>query len=319
MILKYFMLIVILFFNGNLFASEDFYTIKVESVSQNTTTISQDIEKAFQRLEKKLTNVEQLPTPSYEQITNIVEQYQYVEEEGRQFLLIDFDKKAMMNYLNDNHLMAQKTISQKPLLLYVAQKVGDKEELLDIESNAIVEIIINQAEKEGFSLISPAVDLNYLEEVHFNDIWHANAAVFEPFVERYQAKGVLIVQLQRKEGDDWHSNWHLFQSKNHIETSVANVPIQGLTSQALQDIKLKQQNIKPIVQNIQIQAMHQNSQIDYEKMFNNLKKTPGVLTVQIDSVTPDSVFYKLSINTDKETLMNKLKGHIDTSMIKVTP
>lgn len=317
---KTLLLILIFSLSSSLFASNQTYTIKIESLSKETMTASQDIKRAFQQLTQKLSPSAPLSNPSYETIANIIEQYQYVEEENKLFLLIEFDKKTMRDYLSQNNLDTTPLPSDKPLLLYVAQKVGGKNSLLDIETNAaLIETIIQEALKQGFSLISPTFDISDIESINFDDIWQNNISKLKTEIERYQTQGVLIVKLQREEGEEWQSEWDLYQRKKHAQTRAFGAPIKALTAQALQKIKEQPATHRQINQYMMIEALHLNSEETYQSMFNSLKKTPGVLSVQIDSVTPDSVFYKLSINTDKDELINKLKGHKNFDKIKVSP
>lgn len=306
-------------FSSTAFAIDN-YNIKIETISQDRTTISQDIEQAFQKLIKKLTGSKESSPPTYNQIMGIVEQYQYIDEKDKQYLLVEFDKASLNDYLT-KHQLNQLSIQDDAYLLYVAQIVDDKQELLDQEtSEPILNVIKQQALKQGFNLITPTMDLDDLSSISFNDVWQQDQIALNKAVKRYQAKGVLVLQIYRHDGEEWHSNWHLHQANNHLESQAQNAPIAQLTEQGLQLLKQQLTLIKePAKQVILLEAENSNSNKDHQNLFNSLQKLKGVEQVQIDGVTPDTVLYKLTINTDKEQLIKKLSELKNIMKIEMQP
>ncbi len=321
--MKVFQLVIFLLFTfiatSTTYADDsDTYKIKIETISQDRTTISQDIEQAFHKLIKKLTNKED--TASYNQIMGIIEQYQYIDEQNKQYLLVEFDKTALNNYLKQHQLNSFK-IQDEAYLLYVAQIVDDKQELLDQETNSpILNVIKEQALKQGFNLITPTMDLDDIESLSFNDVWQQDKKALYSAAKRYHAKGILVLQLYRQDGNDWHSNWHLYQANNHFESQSQNAPVAKLTEQGIQQLQQQIHTFKtPAKQVLLIQVRNSNSNKDYKNLLNTLQEFKGVEQVQIDGVTPGSVLYKLTINTDKDQLINKLSGLKNIIKIEMQP
>ncbi len=302
-----------------LMAKASDFTLKVESTSSSSISINEDIEKAFNQLQQTLTKNEESPIQTYAQIAGTIEQYQYIEESSKQWLFITFNEKATLAYLKQKHLLTMSTTN--PItIVYVAQKVGFTKTLLDIETSPdVLNTIIQQAGNAGLVLIAPAMDLNDIETLNFDDVWQQNMTSLKRSASRYQASGILLVKLQRVDGDNWQSSWHLYQNDALIETSIRAAAISKLTQQAISYFNASKEKISLTTQNIRIQTTLSNSQNDYQKTLLSIKKIAGVLDVQLDGVTQGSVFYTLSINTDKNELIRKLKGHKKIIHVRVMP
>ena len=109
-------------------------------------------------------------------------------------------------------------------------------------------------------------------------------------------------------------------ANNHLESQAQNAPIAQLTEQGLQLLKQQLTLIKePAKQVILLEAENSNSNKDHHNLFNSLQKLKGVEQVQIDGVTPDTVLYKLTINTDKEQLIKKLSELKNIMKIEMQP
>jgi hypothetical protein len=286
------------------------YTIKLETNPSEKATTNQDIAIAFKQLINDLTGTSIKKGLTSDQLLAIVEQYQYSEEQGRQYLIVDFDKKAVTNYLKNHNLDSGRTM-ENSYLLFAAEQTDNHQKILDPDTNAILlNTISQQAHKEGLELVSPTMDLEDLAAVQFADIWQHHYDTLLQVAKRYKTKGILVLKLSRKSGDDWHSDWQLYKNNRVMGAKASNAPIRNLTHEAIQEIKEQlEQNTNDAPSSIYVQVNQINSNENYQAIFKTLKKIPGVLQVQLDGVTPDSVLYKLSVETDKETLIQNLKGH----------
>lgn len=305
---KFSLIISLLLVSYTIFAHNDFI-IKVESLAKDKTTINQDIERAYQKLVLNTTN-QQAPTiddPS--ELMSLVEQYQYVDENNQRFLVVNFNKGAIQDFLA-NHKLTPIPNSNHTALLYVAQIVDGKKSLPNLETDPkLIEMIINQAKQNGLLLISPAMDLDDVSNIHFADIWQQKLPVLTAAAQRYNVKGILILKLSKSAEDHWQSDWHLLFKDKQCEAQVAEMTLTELSQQALQQLHQQLQSYAKIQQDIFIGVNHADSNKNYQLLFDILKKLPGVKQVQLDQVTPDSVLYKLSTNSGKDKIINRLKAH----------
>jgi len=290
------------------------FNIKVETIATDRTTTTQDIEQAFYKLMRRLTSQPLPKTIANKNIMPLVEQYQYNKDGEHEFLSISFNKQAVRKFLVETKLVTDNSDHQV-ILFFALQKKATNYQLLSYdEGGDILDEISQQAQQFNFKLVLPTMDLQDLQLLDLDNISAEDPKNIQLMAKRYQAKGVLIVQLEKNAKEGWQSEWSLYTAGNHFSIAGDGFSLKLLAEQAL--AQFKQQIIEPAAtQSVYVQVNQSSSNNDYQSMINVLKKLPGVRNVQLDGVTPDSVLFKLVINIGKEMLLSELKAHNQVELI----
>lgn len=293
-----------LFLSINLYAASD-YQVKIETIDKSRTTISQDIEQAFLQLLKKKTGIATEQPFNYEQIMQLVNQYQYVNESNSQFLIIDFDRSSVDQFLDKHSLNKPQKTS---LLLYILKPSETGLQLISADANnPLTKTLSQQAQNAGIELLLPAMDLEEMESLAPSVIANITLPILNQVANKYHADGSLILQLQADDSEQ--ANWTLQKNQNSASIKQAienNGEALKLTLQTLNQ-KLTQQIPPKTEVTYFVQIDTGSQQPNLQAMTQSLNNIDGINQVQLDGVTPSLVLYKLSAFADQDQIIAKLQ------------
>lgn len=305
-------------------AATHLFSAKVAVASEDDRLRPAAVQEALSEVILKLTGraIDQIPQLHKQPMPAMqwMDSYAYEEADGKLYLKVFFDDKAFKKQLNTLNISIWG--ADRPLLaVFVAYDNGTSQQVLSNSSledqqsdssrrDLLTELKV-EMERYGIPYVFPLMDISDMAKLSFTDIKNFNIDAVSGYAkQRYGANGVLLAVIKQTP-DTMHSQWELsidnekmqWFGQGSLEYNITNaigVFGKGLAQYyALDATPMENQTVFVSVEKV-------TSRSQYREMLTALQKLPMVRMVEVASIEPDGVLYKLKFNSSVDKLMQAI-------------
>lgn len=247
--------------------------------------------------------------------TTYVDSYQYrkldvqqAQERGLQgeqlVLWVEMYPRSIIQLLRDNGLPIWGQVRPGMLSWVVLDQGGVRELLGAASSHPGLEILQRRASLRGQPIQFPLLDLVDKEALTVSDVWGGFGDSVRKASSRYGDDVVFYGRIYSSGNQQWHADWNLLlkqqEWKWHIEGSdLASVITPGV-DQAVDYIasRFAQTTVNTTTNHNLVKVWNIRSLADYAAVMAYLQKQVSVEEVIADTITPDSIVFRVRSTAD---------------------
>ena len=321
--MKHRLILLFILLTGNAFGQADYYQVAL-NVSENTSDLVY-FQQALNTVLTKLTLdsdiannpeiINALKAPS-----TFVKRYHYKKDQNMRQLFVQFHPKLVDRLIKKAEL--RKWSGDRPTVLIWAVNHNAGNTVFSSELPQMQEALTVQATQLGLPFNLPTMDLDDLANINEKDILTQNQHAISNASKRYDTDAVLTLVIETNPDEQLQSKWTLDSPGKQFQWQLIGEDYQQVVKQGLIVVRQKLAELKANSKHsYYFNIENVNSTKHYETLIHYLSKLPGISQVELESVTPNSVLYKLTGNTKIAAIEkalargNKLslKEHFDTN------
>lgn len=188
----------------------------------------------------------------------------------------------------------------------------------------------DSADSFSLPIVFPFGDIDELSTISEKDLWKITPETLVDASERYGTANILVLKMQTEKTNPCITEWAFRPEGKHTvnwneSAKSCQIALDAGIAQTLHDVFLfptKKNTLKkdtlPVepTQIIYLSIFHIESAEDYQLILNDLQSQPGIITVDIDKVTPVEVSYKLHTKKNLNEIMDLLATHQELQFLK---
>jgi uncharacterized protein len=297
---------------SSIFANVNYYqvSVKVDSASQNPTYFQKALNTALSRLtlDSDIANnphiINALKEPG-----SYIKRYNFKKLASQWQLSILFNPKLIDKLIKQAQL--RKWEGQRPTVLIWAVNHDQGNNQFSNDFPKMQNALKDQSTLLGIPINLPTMDIVDVSNINENDILTNNHKAITKASKRYDTDAILTLLVQAEPDGQLRSSWLLETSNTQFQWNLVGEDYEQIIKQGLAVMRQKFAEYRADKKQVYyLNIENINSTKAYEQLISYLNRTAGVKQVQIDSVTPNSVLYKLTVNTKIAALEKTLKrGH----------
>jgi hypothetical protein len=179
-------------------------------------------------------------------------------------------------------------------------------------------------------IVFPFGDIDDLSTISEKNLWNITPKTLIEASERYGTANILVLKMQTEKTNPCVTEWAFRPEGKHTihwneNAKTCQVALDAGITKTLHDVFLfptqkdTSQKAAPLpepTQIIHLSIFHIQSAEDYQLILNDLQSQPGIMSVDIDKVTPVEVSYELHIKGNLNDIMNILATHQELQFLK---
>lgn len=309
---------------------QDLYDARVPVIAQGESERHAAIRSAFAEVLVKVTGDQRAPSLSPLAATlddpmKFVQQFRYRTLEaprpeeadaGREYtqaIHVSFDPQAVNQLLQDAGVPVWGR-TRPTTLLWVAVEDQGERYLVDADSGVeLPKTILQAAERRGLPVLLPLLDLVDQRRIGFTDVWGNFEDAVLGASARYETGAVLVGRLYRTPAGGWSARWSLYhdgtgdhwrsEGAQQLEVVAAGI---GGTADLLGQRYAQLLSTKD-ARALDIVVTEIADLDDYARTADYLRQLDPVSDVQIASVEPTQVRFRVSVRGDRDGLVRTIR------------
>ena len=227
-----------------------------------------------------------------------------------QELWVSFDARAVNQLLYDSAVPVWGR-ARPATLIWLAVEDQGRRELVGADTRAELQVALEQeARRRGLPLFFPLLDLEDQRQLHFADIWGNFGDAILQASRRYHSEAVLAGRLHHRADGQWESRWTLYLNEAAAQWStqgataleVLAAGVDGATTRLA--ARYAQRINNGVTGNrVMITVRDVNTLNDYARTLKYLQSLDLVRRVQIVSVSPSQLVFRISIRGSRQGLV----------------
>lgn len=285
--------------------NDDLYSGKIPVESQQVSVREAAMQQALVQVLVKLSgNSHITPLPTSEQASQWAQQYRYDQDA----LIVQFDPKAVNNYLKKNNIPIWE--GERPLtLVWMAVEENGTQAIVGEYELALAhwqQWFSTESRAHAIPVLFPLLDLTDKQQVELNDVWYHVSSALQPAAARYQATNTLSGRVyQNLQTQNWSADWLLA-----LPTEQVSWQEEAPTPEALMRASVDRFANEVATRAEKTDASTQPSKIVLN--IDNVKNAHSYLRVMsyLQSLNVLDTIAPIKITPTTVTLQLKLKGHL---------
>lgn len=273
-------------------ANQDFYRINLSI--NNEASNADGFKQGLITLLKKMTPMESYPQSAIiqqalEQPQQYIKRYAYHKQGSNKLLTVMFDPKEVRALLRRAGIEGWSDTTQT-VLAWVSYQDENSATIVEDDASKTAVMLKKTASQLGLRLVLPAMDLTDTTSISPATLFNHQA--LKQASHRYQIEHILSIRLRQNE-HTIESNWSLLSiDGDNSNWFVEDEPLKTVLTQGFEQLK---QRLNPPIQaaTMRVEITNIDSEQAYQQLLDHFKHLKGVNTVELDSVTADSVLYTL--------------------------
>jgi len=325
-VLKKFFLFSLLFLTtpAHALVLDALYQAEVPVSSQNASDRSRAVKKGLEQVLIKVSGNSSVATVgtvqnNIHQFESLLQQYSYYKTDATQnqpaqlMLRVRFDTAGVNRMLK--HAGQAVWGTNRPLVLvWIAKQDHDSRELVGSGSDEVVSKAIQaESARRGLPIMLPLMDIHDKQTITFADVWNPRPINVREASKRYNADAILVGRSVKKYGEEWQGHWELLMgSEDQLTWDYSETTESKVLSNAISDVTDALASRFAILDSIhkQSEVLLHVSNIDdfqvYEKVMSYLRGLSPVTAIQVLSIEPSEVQFKLQVVGGEQSIIQAI-------------
>ena len=168
--------------------------------------------------------------PQAEQVTEQIEEQ---APESITILWSRFDKKAIINLLQQSELPVWQDIRPATLVWLAMDYDGQRYLLGNDDENQIRKQLGQHADRRGVPLLFPLMDMEDQQKISFADIWGGFPAAIHDASKRYATEAMLVVRILQDRDGAWNARWNLYDTQGKLQWQYTSEQVEELLGEGI--------------------------------------------------------------------------------------
>jgi hypothetical protein len=311
------------------------YQAQVEVASVTAADRAEALGQAFKDMLVKVTGSPQVLTQASIQkqmsdVAHYVQQYSYRHVKGSKdyWLQVDFDPLNVTQLLQQAQLPSWGPDRPLVLMWVLIQRPGQALHWLGQGVDSSYALYRQLSERRGVPILFPTLDLETLETVDLQAVWHGNVRALRQAAQRYQANATMIVTIEEVAPQRWRSHWTLLMGQNRLHWNVDETRLSDLVAHGMNQLATTLAS-QFATTRLQDSASHEilmtiggldNLKL-YHKALRYIQRLDDVTAVSVQAIHNDQVTLRLSImgSDDRLLQMIAMDHHLKMSADFIDP
>ncbi|MGF1764470.1 DUF2066 domain-containing protein [Aliivibrio kagoshimensis] len=243
--------------------------------------------------------------------SSYISQLSYGEINEQPSLKLSFNSKQIKHLLTQAKSSYWSTPRNKLLVWIVEEKYRARKVVWEQSSSEITSYIKGSSDKRGLPVIIPVGDFDDVTSISISDLWGGFVEPIASASQRYDTGAVLLVKVINHGPNNNTIRWTLFDEKPQSMVMSKKGPIEGAakgsaagaTARMINDVSdylADQHGIQlggESAESTLISVMNVQSTEDFFQLETQLKALSSVASLQVDSITGDSVVFNIDLLT----------------------
>lgn len=289
------------------------YEAEIPVSDQSSASRKKNMAAALRLVLIKLTGDRQVPSRNgvselLQNADQYAQQFEYrnkIVENGQQpYLWVRFNEASLDKFLHDAAIPEWGSVRPSTLVwLAVNDAIGRRLTGLD-DISGYVDKMEARAKNRGIVLVHPLLDLEDSNQLKVSDIWGSFPTPVLAASKRYYANVILTGRLESITPDLWEAQWVAYIDEQATTWSSQGILAEEALTEGIDILadtlaeRYGQAGTYTQSGEIEILVNDITDYNQYSKVLNYLESLNSVSKVEVKEVTPDSVMYLLTTQTD---------------------
>jgi len=303
---------------------EALYEADVPVSSQGASDRARGIKKGLEQVLIKVSGNSHVATVgtvqnNFHKFESLVQQYSYFRQKaskdnGSQLMLkVRFETTGVDRLLKQAGQAVWGT--NRPLVLvWIAKQDLDSQELVGSDSDPDVFNMIQQAAAHrGLPVMMPVMDIHDMQTISFADVWNPRPISVREASKRYNVDAILVGRVKHQHGEGWTGHWELLMGNNdqltwdYAKDSQASV-LSEIIDDATDALASRFAILESVHKEAQVVLNIENVDTfqEYEKVMSYLRGLSPVSSIEVVSMQPSEVKFKLDVVGGQQSLVQAM-------------
>lgn len=305
--------------------------------SQSSADLTQAVKKALMQVFIKVSGnpqVSEIPVlqAKLNEAQSVLQQYNYLQmqlPDGTTTLALraKFDPQAIKQWLTQAN-QAIWGVNRPLVLIWLAvpniqastvattpatQTSTNTVNLIANDSNSVAQKLLEQdADNRGLPIMFPILDLRDLSDLSVNDIIQGNTSKVITASKRYGSDAVLVGSVSKNSNQQWQATWTLINNNQQTSWSVTGTDLNQVLQQGVNNVTNSLAATYAVYrdnenkQQVLLTVMNIHSLTDYAKVLAYLKQLTPVKRVEVVSLKPTEVIFRLNLIGGQAALVHAI-------------